>query len=92
MAQEDFVVPDANVLIYPSSDDRMVLCEVVPGVQVVKHESDLLVLRGRDENDDEVSLWVQYHLPSNGQLVHRSAHVHLKKPMVFAEGSAAALG
>lgn len=32
---------------------------------------------GTSENDNEVVKWVEYHL--DGQIVHRSAHVHLKK-------------
>jgi hypothetical protein len=32
------------------------------------------------DNDNENTTWVEYYL--NGELVHRSAHVSLKKPLV----------
>jgi hypothetical protein len=38
---------------------------------------------GTDENDNEIVNWVEYHL--DGELVHRSVHVHLKRGM-FADG------
>jgi hypothetical protein len=41
------------------------------------------------DNDNEHTTWVEYWL--DGELVHRSAHVTLKKP-VFAFGEAAKLG
>lgn len=39
-------------------------------------ESDLVRVLGGIENDEESTHWVEYYL--NGELVHRSAHVHLK--------------
>lgn len=54
-------------------------------------ESELLKLEGGYENDNEIAKWVQYHLPASGELVHRSAHVHLKKAL-FGEAMAASLG
>jgi hypothetical protein len=50
-------------------------------------ESELLKLEGGFETDEEIVKWVQYHLPADGSMVHRSAHVHLKT--VFAEGALA---
>jgi hypothetical protein len=32
------------------------------------------------DNDNENTTWVEYYL--NGELVHRSAHVSLKRPLV----------
>lgn len=43
---------------------------------------------GHDDENERVS-WVEYWL--DGELVHRSVHVHLKKD-VLAEGMAAMLG
>jgi hypothetical protein len=43
-------------------------------------DSELLKLEGGGEDADAIYTWVQYHLPINGVLVHRSAHVHLKLP------------
>lgn len=57
---------------------------LLPGTNYVQEmdEADLLKLEGGYENDDEVVKWVQYHLPASGELVHRSAHVHCKKPII----------
>lgn len=41
---------------------------------------------GSCENDNEIASWVEYYL--GDELVHRSAHVHLKRAM-FADGIAA---
>ncbi len=54
-------------------------------------EADLLMLEGGFEDEREVTAWVQYHLPATGELVHRSAHVHLKETLK-AGSSAAELG
>ena len=51
-------------------------------------EESLLVKReGTVDNDNELTTWVEYWLDE--ELVHRSAHVTLKKPPVFAGGEAA---
>lgn len=42
-------------------------------------EASLLRLEGGFENDDERVEWVQYHLVTTGELVHRSAAVHVKR-------------
>ena len=44
---------------------------------------------GSVDDDNEYTTWVAYWL--DGELVHRSAHVTLKKP-VFAFGETAPLG
>ncbi|WP_105133464.1 hypothetical protein [Burkholderia sp. BE12] len=54
-------------------------------------EADLLKLEGHFEDENEIVWWVQYHLPKNGDRVHRSAHVHMKKNP-FSELAAAAIG
>ncbi len=59
-------------------------------VTTTKGEIDdsLLVKReGTVDNDNELTTWVEYWLDE--ELVHRSAHVTLKKPPVFAGGEAA---
>jgi hypothetical protein len=43
-------------------------------------ESLLNKKEGTIDNDNENTTWVEYYL--NGELVHRSAHVSLKKPLV----------
>jgi hypothetical protein len=42
---------------------------------------------GTVDNDNEQTSWVEYWL--EGELVHRSAHVQLKKPPTFAGGETA---
>ena len=42
---------------------------------------------GEIDNDNELTKWVEYWL--DGELVHRSAHVTLKKMPTFAGGAAA---
>jgi hypothetical protein len=42
---------------------------------------------GEVDNENEMTTWVEYWL--DGELVHRSAHVTLKKMPVFAGAEAA---
>jgi len=42
---------------------------------------------GSVDNDNEATTWVEYWL--DGELVHRSVHVTLKKVPTFAGGEAA---
>lgn len=44
-----------------------------------------------NENDNEVSAVVEYRLLEKAEPVHRSAVIHLKRPMVFAEGVVASV-
>lgn len=64
----------------------------LPGATEVTQmdESELHKLEGGYENENEVVKWTQYHLRTTGDLVHRSAHVHLKT--VAAEGAVATFG
>jgi hypothetical protein len=50
-------------------------------------ESLLVKQEGTVDNDNELTTWVEYWL--DGELVHRSAHVTLKKMPSFAGGEAA---
>ena len=53
-------------------------------------EESLLEKReGAVDNDNEFTTWVEYW--DAGELVHRSAHVTLKKSVVFGDGVAALL-
>ena len=59
-------------------------------VNTTKGEMDDSLLEHRSgeiDNDNELTTWVEYWL--DGELVHRSAHVTLKKMPVFAGGEAA---
>lgn len=50
-------------------------------------DSQLEKREGTVDNDNELTTWVEYWL--DGELVHRSAHVILKKMPTFAGGVAA---
>jgi hypothetical protein len=50
-------------------------------------ESLLEKREGTVDNDNELTTWVEYWL--EGELVHRSAHVTLKKSPAFVGGEAA---
>lgn len=59
-------------------------------VTTTKGEMDdsLLEYRsGEVDNDNEFTKWTEYWL--DGELVHRSVHVTLKKPAVFGGGETA---
>ena len=61
-------------------------------VFTTKGDMDVSLLEKREgsiDNDNEYTTWVEYW--HEGELVHRSAHVHLKKP-VFVVPATAALG
>lgn len=64
---------------------------LIDGAMAERDESELHKLEGGYEDDNEIVGWVQYHLKSTGEMVHRSAHVHLKKA-IFGEGMAAEFG
>lgn len=60
-------------------------------VTTTKGEMDDALLERREgtvDNENELTTWVEYWL--DGELVHRSAHVTLKKMPSFAGGEAAA--
>lgn len=54
-------------------------------------ESDLVKQEGAFEDEREKTTWVEYRLPGSDEIVHRSAHVNLKDPIV-ASVDAAVLG
>lgn len=53
-------------------------------------ESLLEKKTGYVDNDNEYTTWVEYWL--EGELVHRSVHVQLKKAPTFAGAEAASFG
>jgi hypothetical protein len=61
-------------------------------VYTTKGEMDITLLEKKEgsiDNDHEVTSWVEYW--HEGELVHRSVNVHIKKN-VLASGVAAAIG
>lgn len=62
-------------------------------VNTTKGEMDTSLLEKRegvDENDNERAEWIEYWL--DGELVHRSVHLTLKKFTLTGEAVAASLG
>ena len=52
-------------------------------VNTIRGEMDDSLLNKKEgsvDNDNENTTWVEYYL--DGELVHRSAHVSLKRPLV----------
>jgi hypothetical protein len=61
-------------------------------VNTTKGEMDITLLEKKEgsvDNDHEVTSWVEYW--HEGELVHRSVNVHIKKN-ILASGVAAAIG
>lgn len=52
-------------------------------------EDQLIKLEGVVDNENEYTTWVEYRFPNDDHIVHRSAHVTLKK---WPEGMGAVLG
>lgn len=62
-------------------------------VNTTKGEMDASLLEKREgsvDNDNEITTWVEYWL--EGELVHRSVHVTLKKMPSFVGAEAASIG
>ena len=62
-------------------------------VTTTKGEMDVSLLEKKEgsfDNDNELTTWVEYRL--DDELVHRSAHVTLKKMPTFAGGETASIG
>ena len=60
----------------------MPMIQVLVNGQLGEMDEALLEKRtGALDNDNECTTWVEYWL--NGELVHRSAHVTLKKPVTL---------
>jgi hypothetical protein len=62
-------------------------------VTTTKGDMDDSLLEKREgsvDNDNELTAWVEYWL--DGELVHRSAHVTLKKMPVFGGGETQTIG
>ena len=58
-------------------------------VNTTKGEMDESLLEKKEgsvDNDNELTAWVEYWL--DGELVHRSAHVQLKKSLVLSAEAA----
>jgi cation transport regulator ChaC len=62
-------------------------------VTTTKGDMDDALLEKREgtvDNDNELTTWVEYWL--EGELVHRSAHVTLKKSPAFIGGETESIG
>lgn len=82
----ELLSPD-NLLNAPTDPlVRMVPCQIGDKIELMS-EVGLQCRRGGHEDDNEIARWVEYRL--DGVLVHRSAHVHLKKAFWPAQGEVA---
>lgn len=79
------VTQDTSLLIKqgpmaPRVESKKILVQLVDdGPHSYMDETELLRIDGGFEDENERTTWVQYHLITTGKLVHRSAHVQLKK-------------
>jgi hypothetical protein len=55
-------------------------------------ESQLVKSTGREETDDYIAEWVEYRFPNTELVVHRSAHITMKKLPAEIAGVAQPLG
>lgn len=65
------------------------MSEMVTTTKGLMNTADLEKRTGAFENENEVTSWVEYWL--HGELVHRSAHVHLKRGL-FMEPELGVIG
>jgi Arc/MetJ family transcription regulator len=49
-------------------------------------EAFLVRTTGEIDNEVERTVWIEYRIPGQDRAVHRSVHVTLKRPAVFASG------
>lgn len=70
----------------------MITVQLTPDAPITEMDESLLVKSvGHFEDDNECTSWVEYRLASDPhaeRAVHRSVDMILKKPAVFAEGTA----
>ena len=61
----------------------------MPIIHTIKgdfEEAALIKTEGIVDNENEYTTWVEYRLPDNDEIIHRSAHVVLKRgPGIFGE-------
>lgn len=71
-------------------EEVLVSCEIEEGApHVLRPASSLAKRTIIDDNDREFTVVTEYRLHEDAErAVHRSAHVTLKKPAVFAESAA----
>lgn len=77
-------------IINAMREDEMIDCDFGNEQGFVKVNASQLAKRTViDDNDREFTVATEYRLlPDDANPVHRSAHVTLKKPAVFAEAAA----
>jgi hypothetical protein len=49
-------------------------------------ETTLIKTEGEIDNDNEHTTWVEYRQTPDGDIIHRSAHIHLKHGL-FLDGA-----
>jgi hypothetical protein len=48
-----------------------------------REEATLVKTEGEIDNDNELTRWVEYRLTPDGEIIHRSVHVHLKRGLAI---------
>ena len=81
--------PDSLIRKAPEGVDRDIPVDLNGAISTMK-ESQRERRVGWHDDENETAAWVEYRL--GGELVHRSAHVHLKKASVTGEPAVAAVG
>lgn len=68
----------------------MITVQLVDGGPITEmDEAALHRTDGQYEDENEITKWVEYRLNiGDERAIHRSVHVHLKKPMVFSDVAA----
>jgi hypothetical protein len=51
-----------------------------------RDESTLVKSEGVIDNDHEFTRWVEYRETADGDIIHRSVHVHLKEGLLMESG------
>jgi hypothetical protein len=51
-----------------------------------RDESTLVKSEGVIDNDNEFTRWVEYRETADGEIIHRSVHVHLKEGLLAESG------
>jgi hypothetical protein len=67
----------------------MMIPTLINGVLGETDEAELKCRTGGHDDEDETVTFVEYYLRTTGEMVHRSAHIILKKLPVFAEPAVA---
>lgn len=61
----------------------MIPVQLLEGGPITEMDESLLEkTEGSVDNENELTTWVEYRLPGQQRIIHRSVHVRLKKPVL----------